>query len=68
MVASPNEECSMNSESGDSAIYGMEVMASKPSDKASLVAKLHELHTLKEESIAKFDGDITALKRVLSFM
>jgi hypothetical protein len=46
----------------------MEITVAKSSEKASLVAKLQELQALKEEAIAKFDGDITALKRVLSFM
>jgi hypothetical protein len=68
VAASPNEESSMASVNEESAIDEMEIVESKPSDKASLVAKLRELQALKEESIAKFDGDIAALKRVLSFM
>lgn len=68
VAASPNEESSMASLNEESAIDEMEIVESKPSDKASLVAKLRELQALKEESIAKFDGDIAALKRVLSFM
>lgn len=67
VAASPNEESSMASVNEESAIDEMEIVESKPSDKASLVAKLRELQALKE-SIAKFDGDIAALKRVLSFM
>jgi hypothetical protein len=58
----------MASESGESAVDEMETMVSKRLDKASLVAKLVELQALKEQSMAKFDGDIAALKRVLSFM
>jgi len=58
----------MGSESGDSAGDEMELVPSKSTDKASLTAKLQELQKLKEEAIAKFDGDIAALKRVLSFM
>jgi hypothetical protein len=68
VAASPDEESSMASESGESAVDGMEMAESKASDKTSLVAKLRELQALKEESMAKFDGDIAALKRVLSFM
>lgn len=41
---------------------------SSPSDKISLITKLSELEKEKEKAIAKFDGDIAALKRVLSFM
>jgi len=67
-VTSPNGESSMGSESGESIGDEMEIMANKTTDKASLSAKLQELQTLKEEAIAKFDGDIAALKRVLSFM
>ena len=68
VAASPNEESSMASESRESAIDGIETEGSKASDKASLVTKLRELQALKEESMAKFDSDIAALKRVLSFM
>ncbi|KAH8749776.1 hypothetical protein F5882DRAFT_80484 [Hyaloscypha sp. PMI_1271] len=67
-VASPNLESSTVSDSGESVGDEMEIVASKSTDKASLVIKLQELQALKEESIAKFDGDIAALKRVLSFM
>jgi hypothetical protein len=68
VAASPNEDSWMASESGESAINEMETTESKASDKASLIAKLRELQAFKEESMAKFDGDIAALKRVLSFM
>jgi hypothetical protein len=68
IVTSPNAESSMASESGESCGDEMEITVAKSSEKASLVAKLQELQALKEEAIAKFDGDITALKRVLSFM
>ena len=68
VVASPLEASSMGSESGDLAADGLEIMGSKLADKGSLVAKLQELETLKAEAMAKFDGDIAALKRVLSFM
>jgi hypothetical protein len=67
-VASPNLESSTVSDGGESVDDGMEMVVSKSTDKASLVVKLQELQALKEESIAKFDGDIAALKRVLSFM
>jgi hypothetical protein len=67
-VTSPNAESSVTSESGESAGDEMEDIVSKPLDKASLLAKMQELQMLKEESMAKFDGDIAALKRVLSLM
>jgi hypothetical protein len=56
------------SDGGELVGDGMEIVASKSTDKASLVVKLQELRALNEESIAKFDGDIAALKRVLSLM
>jgi hypothetical protein len=68
VVTSPNGESSVASESGESVCDEMECVPSKFSEKASLVAKLQELQALKEEAMAKFDGDIAALKRVLSFM
>jgi len=37
-------------------------------DKTSLVAKLQELEVEKAKAVTRFDGDIAALKRVLSFM
>ena len=46
----------------------VEVSTSIPPDKTSLTSKLQELEIEKEKAIAKFDGDIDALKRVLSFM
>jgi hypothetical protein len=46
----------------------MEVVTPESTDKASLVAKLQQLQSLRNEAIAKYDGDIAALKRVLSFM
>ncbi|KAE9374436.1 hypothetical protein N431DRAFT_215504 [Stipitochalara longipes BDJ] len=67
-INSPDGGSCMGSDSGDSARDEIELVASKPTDKASLTAKLQELQALKEEAIAKFDGDIAALKRVLSFM
>jgi uncharacterized Zn-finger protein len=67
-VASPNLESSTASNGGESVDDGMEMVVSKSTDKASLVVKLQELQASKEEAIAKFDGDIAALKRVLSFM
>lgn len=68
LATSPNRESSMACESEDSVGEEMEVEVSKPLDKASLAAKLQELQVLKQESMARFDGDIAALKRVLSFM
>ncbi|KAF8862028.1 hypothetical protein BDZ45DRAFT_222814 [Acephala macrosclerotiorum] len=61
-----NETGSVNVDE-DSAIQ-LEVSTSVSSDKFSLIAKLQELETAKEKATAKFDGDIDALKRVLSFM
>ena len=37
-------------------------------DRRTLAEKLQELEMMKAESMAKYDGDISALKRVLSFM
>lgn len=37
-------------------------------DRRTLAEKLQELETMKAESMAKYDGDISALKRGLSFM
>lgn len=37
-------------------------------DRRTLAEKLQELETMKAESMAKYDGDISALKRVLSFL
>jgi len=68
IITSPNGESSPGSESGESISDEMGIVATKTADKASLTAKLQELQMLKEEAIAKFDGDIAALKRVLSFM
>ncbi|CZR69581.1 uncharacterized protein PAC_19481 [Phialocephala subalpina] len=41
---------------------------SSPSEKTTLMAKLQQLEMEKVKAMAKFDGDIAALKRVLSFM
>jgi uncharacterized Zn-finger protein len=67
VAASLNQDSSTASKIGESAVE-IETVESKPSDKASLVAKLRELQVLKEESMAKFDGDIAALRRLLSSM
>jgi hypothetical protein len=68
MATAPNDECAMPSENAQSAAGGMDMMGSKPSDKMSLIAKLRELQASKEKSMTKFDDDIAALKRVVSFM
>ena len=68
IVTTPNEESSIASDNGQSAVDEGEMVASELSDKTSLIAKLRELQALKEKSMAKFDDDIAALKRVLSFM
>ncbi|KAH8773866.1 hypothetical protein F5882DRAFT_299981 [Hyaloscypha sp. PMI_1271] len=68
VVASPNRESSLASEIGDSVSDEIEIETLKSTDKASLVTKLQELQALRDEAIAKYDGDIAALKRVLSFM
>jgi hypothetical protein len=68
IITTLNEDISISSENGSPAIVGVDMVASKSSDKTSLIAKLNELQALKEKSMAKFDDDIAALKRVLSFM
>jgi hypothetical protein len=68
VVTSPNGESSPAGESGESADGEMEIVTSKSTDKASSVAKLQELQPLRDEAMAKFDDDIAAWKRVLSFM
>ena len=68
VVTSPNRETSLASSESESFGDEMEFVASKSKDKASLITKLQELQVLKEESMAKFDGDIAALRRVLSFI
>jgi hypothetical protein len=49
----------------------LEVLESRNStfsNKTAITEKIHELETMKEKAIAKFDGDIAALRRVLSIM
>jgi hypothetical protein len=46
----------------------MEIVKSKSTDKASSVAKLQELQPLRDEAMTRFDDDIAALERILSFM
>jgi hypothetical protein len=58
----------MASENERSATDELGVMGTKRSDKMSLIAKLGELQVLREKSMAKFDDDIAALERVISFM
>jgi hypothetical protein len=67
-VTTPNDESSITSENGQSAVDEVKMVGTKPSDKMSLIAKLGELQASKEKSMAKFDDDISALKRVISFM
>jgi hypothetical protein len=57
----------MAGESGYSAGDDMETVAPESSQKACVMAKLQELEALKE-AMAKFDGDITAFKKVLSYL
>ena len=46
-----------------------EVMeAGEGTDKSALMMKLRELEDDKAKAVGRFDGDIEALKRVLSFM
>jgi hypothetical protein len=68
IATKPNDECSMDSENEQSAADEVDMMGSKPTDKMSLTAKLRELQASKEKSMTKFDDDIAALKRVISFM
>ncbi|PMD28385.1 hypothetical protein NA56DRAFT_653105 [Hyaloscypha hepaticicola] len=67
-ITSPNRESSMASESGNSAADDMETFTPDSSQKAFVIAKLQELEALKKEAIAKFDGDIAAFKKVLSYL
>ena len=67
-VTIPNGESAKTSESGESASDDMETFTPDSSQKAFVIAKLHELEALKKEAIAKFDGDIAAFKKVLSYM
>jgi len=63
------EGSTTGSDDGDSDVEAVEMEGSStPTEKSSLLAKLHELEALKVAAVAKFDGDIAALKRVLSFM
>jgi uncharacterized Zn-finger protein len=68
IATTPNDECSMASGNEQSAADEVDMTGSKPADKMSLIAKLRELQVSKEKSMTKFDDDIAALKRVISFM
>jgi hypothetical protein len=46
----------------------IETTNANPLDRRTLSEKLQELETMKAESMEKYDGDISALRRVLSFM
>jgi hypothetical protein len=67
-VTIPSGENAKTSESGESASDDMETFTIDSSQKAFVIAKLQELESLKKEAIAKFDGDIAAFKKVLSYM
>ncbi len=67
-IISPNREGSISSEKGYSAGDDMETVAPDSSQKAFVIAKLQELEALKKHAIAKFDGDIAAFKKVLSYL
>jgi hypothetical protein len=67
-VTIPDGESSKASESGESAGDDMETSTPDSSQKAFVIAKLQELEALKKEAIAKFDGDIAAFEKVLSYM
>jgi len=63
------EVSATGSENGDSDIEAVEMEGSLMlTEKSSLLAKLREVEALKAAALAKFDGDIWALKRVLSFI
>jgi hypothetical protein len=68
IATTPSEDCSMAGENENSAADEVDMMGSKQADKMSLIAKLRELQVLKEKSMTKFDDDIAALKRVISFL
>jgi hypothetical protein len=46
----------------------LESRVSTASNKTAILEKIHELEMMKEESNTRFDGDIAALRRVLSIM
>jgi hypothetical protein len=58
----------IGSESGDQTPTEVNIINSGLSQKILLQAKLRELEALKENWVAKIDGDIEAMKRVLSLM
>ena len=62
------EGSTTSSEGRDSAVDEKEVGSLVCADRTSLAAKLLELESEKAMSMARFDADIAALKRVLSFM
>jgi hypothetical protein len=62
------EGSTTSSEGRDFAVDEKEVGSLVCADRTSLAAKLLELESEKATSIARFDADIAALKRVLSFM
>jgi hypothetical protein len=62
------EGSTTSSEGRDSAVDEKEVNSLVRTERTSLAAKLHELESEKARSTARFDADIAALKRVLSFM
>jgi hypothetical protein len=62
------EGSTTSSEGKDSAVDEKEVGSLVCADRASLAAKLLELESEKAVSMARFDADIAARKRVLSFM
>ena len=63
-----DEDSVVGSEHDYSSVEEMETSSSVPLEKASLMGKLQELEMMKERAVAKFDGDIAALKRILSLM
>jgi hypothetical protein len=62
------EGSTTSSERRESTVDEKEVASLVSANQTSLAAKLLELESEKAMSIARFDADITALKRVLSFM
>jgi hypothetical protein len=62
------EGSTTSSERRESTVDEKEVASLVSADRTSLAAKLLELESEKAMSMARFDADITALKRVLSFM
>lgn len=63
-----NMDSDTDSESACQTSMDLDVISFNLPQKTMLQAKLRELEALKENWVAKMDGDIEAMKRVLSLM